>query len=247
MLGYNCRYISLPKRGNAIKENEDNLIIATDIKDSVIKFAVADGATESSFSKEWSCLLVSYFKDYSFDKLHFEQTLKMAAASWQSRVDSISLPWYAELKAEMGAHATFLGITIDRENNLYEAWSIGDCMLFHIRDNKLLQSFPFTRADAFSNTPDLIPSKWQDINKITQKIVSTEGSVMSQDHLILATDAIAAWIFKEIEQAGIPWNVLTALTDEGENTDKFEEWLEQERNTRQIKNDDVTLILINFT
>ncbi len=57
MLKCNFKSITTPKLGNAVDENEDNILEPSKSEilfDTLIKFAISDGATESSFSKEWS-------------------------------------------------------------------------------------------------------------------------------------------------------------------------------------------------
>ncbi len=53
-----------------------------------------------------------------------------------SMANAIELPWYAEQKAETGAFATFLGLTINREESIYNVVAIGDCTLFQIRNDE---------------------------------------------------------------------------------------------------------------
>jgi hypothetical protein len=42
-----------------------------------------------------------------------------------------------------------------------------------------------------------------------------------------------------VESGGRPWEPLTELTDK-----TFPEWVERQRNARALRNDDVTLLLI---
>ncbi|MCG7860445.1 hypothetical protein MD537_25915, partial [Flavihumibacter sediminis] len=95
---------------NTADENEDNLLTPSNADETLLRFAISDGATETSFSKEWSDLLVTYYKDNSFEQDHFGSTLDKASKSWQSIATAIELPWYAQQKAEIGAFAAFLGV-----------------------------------------------------------------------------------------------------------------------------------------
>jgi hypothetical protein len=59
----------------------------------------------------------------------------------------------------------------------------------------------------------------------------------------LMTDALASWFFQEYENGGKPWEII------GENTiDKssFTNWIEQLRENKIIRNDDVTLLVLTI-
>src|SRR5262249_16216027 len=105
-------YICCEKLGNKEIENEDAYLVPTQSEietQTVIKLAVSDGATESSFSKEWADFLVSYFKDHSFENENLSIVLDLARKSWSDKIQNIELPWYAQEKLRYGAHASLLG------------------------------------------------------------------------------------------------------------------------------------------
>jgi hypothetical protein len=241
--------ITTPKLGNTVDENEDNILEPSKSEiqfDTLIRFAISDGATESSFSKEWSDLLVSGYKDQFFDKNHLSITIKKISETWQSIVSNIELPWYAQQKAETGAFATFLGLTINREENTYNAIAIGDCTLFQIRNNELIYSFPILTFEQFDSTPKLISSIPKYQKNLEELAEYTEKEIHPNDLILIATDAIAAWIFKKKEASEKPWQELSTLLNYEDYKTDFTNWLNNKRRENEIKNDDVTLILINF-
>jgi serine/threonine protein phosphatase PrpC len=248
MLQCHITSISLPKLGNLAAENEDNILKPSDseIKSNALaRFAISDGATDASFSKEWSELLVSAYKDKSFDKIHLPETIKTISKTWQSSVDIIKLPWYAQQKAENGAFATFLGLTINREENVFDIVAIGDCTLFQIRNGDLVFSFPVTSVEDFNNTPNLIASNEKYQTDFENKVVYHNGNIRPNDIIILATDALAVWILKQKHRnKKIRKNLIEQFEKHDEKT--FEEWLNKKRATNRIKNDDVTLLMIKF-
>jgi hypothetical protein len=234
----------MPKRGHSDNENEDNFSLPErpGMK-KVIHFAISDGATESSFSKEWSSLLVSEYNINPFGKNNLRETLSKLSQKWHSKIDEKELPWYAQQKAEMGAFATFLGLKIEKERQCFDVIAIGDCCLFLIRGDNLLFSFPASSLKDFSNTPNLLASnlKYQeDLNNIVHDHFSE--ALCPNDILLLATDAIAAWIFKQIEDNKKPWHIL----DKALSKNIFEKWLDSERSGNKMKNDDVTLLIIKI-
>ncbi len=159
MLKCSIKSITRPKFGYSIDENEDNLLVPSESEiesANLVRFAISDGATESSFSKEWSDLLVNSYRDKLFDKDNLPETLKVISETWQSMTTDIELPWYAQQKLEIGAFATFLGLTINREEHTFETVAIGDCTLFQIRNDETFLTFPVTSINEFGNTPNLI-------------------------------------------------------------------------------------------
>lgn len=245
-----CQFksISLPKFGNSADENEDNILEPSKSEietETLVKFAISDGATESSFSKEWSDLLVSVYKDKSFEQAYLPETIKTISETWQSMATAINLPWYAEQKAEKGAFATFLGLTINRETSSFEVIAVGDCTLFQIRNNEIVFSFPVTSVEDFNNTPNLIASNNDYQIDLEKNVIYDSGTIQEKDILLLATDAMAVWILKQKNRSE---KVRKLLIEQFEKQDEqnFEEWLNKQRKTNKIKNDDVTLLMIKF-
>src|SRR5258708_5479570 len=95
----------LPKRGHAPEEYEDAL--AADL--ALGRFALADGASESSFAAAWARLLVEGFVTASGQPWRGLDWLPALRQRWVETVEALSLPWYAEIKREEGAFATLLG------------------------------------------------------------------------------------------------------------------------------------------
>jgi hypothetical protein len=242
-LKYKSHHISVQKSGNSVDENEDALWFPENPGNSKsVNLAIADGATESSFSKEWSSLLVSAYKDKSFDKEHLSETLKDISEEWYSIVNKIVLPWYAQHKVETGAFATFLGLTIYKKENKFEIVAIGDCTLFQIRNEKLVFSFPVSSSKDFGNTPNLFASNPSYQLDLETAVIYCNNLIAPKDIILLATDALAAWIFTQIEANEKPWNQLKAVL----RNKIFEKWLDEQRKTGKMKNDDVTLLIIEF-
>ncbi|MGH7225665.1 MAG: hypothetical protein ACRELF_20805 [Gemmataceae bacterium] len=94
------------KRGNAPDEYEDAFAGNSDKR----RFAVADGASESSFVATWAKLLAEGFVAAAARPWRQLDWLAPARRRWARDVDPRPLPWYAEEKREQGAYATFLGI-----------------------------------------------------------------------------------------------------------------------------------------
>jgi hypothetical protein len=243
------KYISIAKVGNSLNENEDNVLVPSISElnsEPIIKFAISDGATESSFSKEWSDLLVSCYKDKPFDLDNLPLTISAISEAWQSVTSVIELPWYAQEKLENGAFATFLGITLYLEEQTFIAVSIGDCTLFQVRNNELICSFPITSFNDFGNTPSLFATNPKYQTDFDKSVKYLHRETQCGDLLILASDALSMWLFKRLNEGGSPWlSLLTLLKYEDYQTD-FSNWTFNKIQENEMKNDDISVILINI-
>ncbi|MCS6955872.1 MAG: hypothetical protein NZM44_05910 [Candidatus Calescibacterium sp.] len=250
MLKCSYYHISIPKIGNCFEENEDNLLIPSksDIEnESVIKFAISDGATESSFAKEWSDLLVCCYKDKPFDLDNLNSTIQTISEMWYSRISTIELPWYAQEKVVQGAFAAFLGLTINFIENTFEAISIGDCNLFQIRENKLFCSFPLSNPEEFGNTPALFASNMKYQTNLEETVKYLQGNIKQKDIFILSTDSLAVWLLKEMQNNRKPWKRLFNLLRENKKKeDVFTKWIRGKVEKRIIRNDDISVIIVEI-
>lgn len=246
MLKYSSKSHSVSKLGNSAEENEDNILEASqaDIKAStLIKFAIADGATESPFSKEWSDLLVSAYKERSFERACILETLKVVSTQWQSMIITENLPWYAQQKVETGSFATFIGLTINTEEDSFDAIAVGDCSLFQIRNNELILSFPISNVSDFNNTPNLIGSNEKYRTHIESQVKHHKGHIEPNDFILLTSDALAVWILEQRSQNNkIGKSIVKSFRNFNETT--FKKWLSVKRGNNQIRNDDVSILII---
>lgn len=242
---------SVPKRGNTPDENEDAYLaplLGAVNKDYSIKFAVADGATESAFSKEWADLLVTYYKDNPFKNDCIQSVLSKATSSWQERIGSIELPWYAQEKLRYGAFSSFLGVEFNLAEACFNAVAIGDSNLFRVRDDQCY-AFPIRNSIAFNSTPLLVSTKSFADESFVSNFKFESGDIITGDTFILATDALSAWILAESEKNNSPWNSIVNLTPPspcGYSVEDFIFWIRNLRDGKMMKNDDTTLIVIKF-
>ena len=93
------------------------------------RFAIADGASESSFARTWADLLVQGFTGHTGP---WSRWLPAARQSWLDKFQASEFSWYAEEKFLQGAYATFLGVSIHEANHRWRAVAIGDSCLFHV-------------------------------------------------------------------------------------------------------------------
>ena len=234
----------LAKRGNSPEEYED--AFAADA--SLAKFAVADGATESGFAKQWARLLVQQFVETSAcAPQQWVRSLPAIQQQWLAEVSGHELPWYAEAKVNQGAFATFLGLSLSRRRRgryRWQAVAVGDSCVFHTNGKRLIHSFPVPHSDEFGNTPWLVGSRTP-LEKLTEeRLVWERGAARRGDRFWLMTDALAQWFLLEYETGQVPWEELDGILAREDASAEFAAWIEDLRDAKRLHNDDVTLLAI---
>jgi hypothetical protein len=243
--GLHFRTFWLPKRGHSALEYED--AAAGDVPRR--RFAIADGASESSFAAVWARLLVEDFVHSELaHPVRWEDWLPSLQQRWAAEVGARELPWYAEVKVQQGAFATFLGVGLcEVENQLrWHGVAVGDSCLFHVREGRLLQVFPALRADDFDNSPWLIGSRSTSTGMLMPGEKRGQGDCQAGDRLWLMTDALAQWFLRQVEANGRPWEELEALLAHPEPDAAFPVWIAFQRTTQSLRNDDVTLLAVGL-
>jgi hypothetical protein len=235
------------KRGNAPAEYED--AFAGDA--TTARFAVADGASESSFVATWAKLLVEGFVDAEGKPWRELDWLAPLRQRWATDVDGRPLPWYAEEKREQGAYATLLGLAFRKARtksgaNVWRALAVGDSCLFRLRGGKLRQSFPLNRSSDFGNQPALLGSRGRSADT-PQNVRRARGQWRAGERFLLMTDALAEWMLRQSEQDKQSVGDIDRLLAESNPQEAFAGWVEEQRDQRGLRNDDVTLVIIDLT
>jgi hypothetical protein len=249
---------ALPKSGNSPEEYEDAFYPEWQgerVLDRV-RVAVTDGATEGSFSRVWARMLAESF--HASSSLRFEDTFQHALRKWEHWVPRYlrhrhesgrPIMWFEEAKLERGAFATFIGLRLrtrgrDRSGGHWGAIALGDSCLFQTRADALVRAFPIERAEAFDNTPPLVPSRPDDVDAVIACSQTGRGDWRSGDSFYLATDALSGWFLSAYEAGHKPWRPLSDLDTEA--IASFPDWVDQRRVKDQMRNDDVTLVRIDI-
>lgn len=201
-----------------------------------LRYAVADGATETSFSGSWADLLAKGFAQGRTRSI--TRWLEVARQSWQAQVAGLVLPWYAQAKAEEGAFAAFIGLEL-QESGDWHAMAAGDCCLFHYRHGELQASFPIAMSSEFNSRPTLIGSRAQGNLRDDAILHWSSGSWRPGDRFLLSSDAFAHWVLCSHERGEMPLDMLQEALFE---TAGFEHWVERLRAQGLQRNDDVTLL-----
>ncbi|QVL34390.1 hypothetical protein KIH39_10930 [Telmatocola sphagniphila] len=237
---------SQPKKGHSLAEYEDSA--AADL--SVCRFAIADGASESSYSGEWANKLTFGFIENSLLQAPngWADWLPPLQKLWANSVPASpeNISWFAEEKLHDGAFATFLGLefTLLPNERTYQAIAVGDSCLFHVRDDKLVKAFPLQAASEFSSRPALLSSKPRSAGK-TPMEKRLLANFLPGDIFYLMTDALACWFLTELESGKKPWLDLNDIRSLPTPEMFFETWVTTQRESAALKNDDITLLVID--
>ena len=242
---FDARALWAPKRGNTEAQWEDGY--AFDPPAGVI--AVADGAGSGIFSKLWADLLLESYlaRPVALDNPDaVGPWINERRNAWATRVDYPRQRWSVQLRLDQtcGA-ATFLGLAIGagpegpEDATPWEAGAVGDVCLFHVREGRLVDSFPIARAADFSATPSIFQSKAM---RSMPSGVVRRGAILPGDLLVVATDALAQSLLTEIE-AGVPpdWGRFWDI-----DQDLWRIEIEALRDRGAIVNDDCTLVLVRL-
>ena len=230
-------------------------------------FAVADGATESSFADLWAAGLVQGFIESAPDLARLSSSalelwMEPIQRRWREQIRWDKLPWYAEEKARQGAFAALVGLEFfeqpprpasfwsrwfgarpdERPRAAWRAMAVGDSCLFLIRGGRMLRSFPIETARGFSPRPLLLSSLAERNRDCVRKPEVAAGECEPADLFLLATDALSCWILRQCEAGQRPWERLCAVGSQ----EDFEGLVAQLRQAEGMKNDDTTLMTLRW-
>jgi hypothetical protein len=225
-----------PKAGCTAAEYED----ATAWSRRGGRYAVADGASASAFARLWAQLLVRAYVAGHIAADSIEHDLQPIQASWAELVGQRPLAWYASEQARRGAFAALAGLSLHADGS-WSALAVGDCCVFHVRDDSLLNAFPLADASAFDNRPMLLSSRADANARLRQAgaIMSTVGTWAAGDTFLLMSDALAAAFLGRVEHNGCP--PLANLSFE-RSPSGFRRWVRAMRTDQLLRNDDVSLL-----
>lgn len=248
---YAIRAFSVPKYGHNDDENED--AVAYDAARGW--FAVADGATEASYSREWAQLLARSFAPSTHtterlvDRLmhwfspmkRFDLALQVVQKHWHDRVpwDRLeSRGWLFAEKARQGAFATFLSVKVAGAR--WSAVGVGDCNLFVVNIAGTVRlSVPAQTSAEFGTSPSLVPSiPGPAVERALKTVWRKAGKWTKEERLVICTDAMAAYLLHTNQDGPQVWNALLAVR----TADEFAAWVARARE-EGMRNDDSTVAI----
>jgi hypothetical protein len=241
-----------PKAGNQESEYEDACCPERPLiseKDSTFRFALGDGATETSFAGVWATQLVRAFCKGKLEGDEFSLSLRLLRERWLKFASRKPMPWYTEEKVRSGAFAAMVGLVLNdscepEEDGNWRALAIGDSCVFQLRKRKLVASFPIQSSDQFNSSPVLLGSRSVQGQGDAQGILTMCGMWRKGDTFYLMSDAISCWFLTQVENGRVPSRELQDLTPG--KSGNFLSWLATLRDHKAIRNDDVTVLRIEI-
>jgi hypothetical protein len=269
--GLYITHLVAPKHGSTEGECEDAVCVLPvrsydELVNGPVTASVCDGATESVLAKDWARLLAAESARWAMERAEFftsgpayEEFAAAAVERWDPWLEDYTrgraeegrpLKWYEQAKLVEGAYATMLAVRIapgpgsPTETWPWQAAALGDSCLFHIRDDKLLRSFPVERAEEFGTVPDLFSSRNRDTGLIAARTRFAAGVCEPGDRLLLMSDALSAWYLA----APDPVHAFHQLLEFGGPHDAadFSSWLNALRSQQVLRNDDVAVVRIDI-
>jgi hypothetical protein len=224
--------------------------------EDTFRAAIADGATESTWAKSWAEHLVQAYVQGHFSSPGEVYDKRIHEAWYQQQRNQInkrptSDQWYLEEGLRWGAHATFLGVEFSHQGGEWccRANAVGDCCLFHIRGDGLSRAFPLDDPGAFNSSPVLIstrqsvcPDQGDPHNNPSSDRSPIEITCQEGDEFWLMTDALACWFLRV--QKSEP--EIISQIQKISNFDEFEKRIQEEQGRKNLRNDDVTLMIIRI-
>ena len=200
--------------------------------------AVADGATFASQSRLWARGLASDFvqRRPGMEPPAIQRWAAELAESFAGHVDEHRTDsWWGDVTMQRGAAAALVGVQFDLSDDRlpWSAIAIGDCCLFHFTATGPALSFPLTTVGEFGSRPDLVTStETLGLDQIHVAI----GTASPGDLLVLASDAIATWIVRSLDDPTLP-RLLAGI-----RSDNFGSLVERLRTENLMPDDDVVLL-----
>ena len=210
-----------------------------------LRVAIADGASTASGSGLWGEHLVDASVGSASKWRKGAYRAKLLARlrqRWQYEACAAlpqPVPWFAEAALNRGAYSTLMKVWI--RGNTWEAEGWGDSCLFHLRLGHPVRVLPDLEIDDFSQNPFLLASVPGHDEDLATEMIFGKGNLERGDILLLATDALACWLLTTQAWSENLREMTAIRSDES-----FAAWVDDLRRNRGLKNDDTTMVLVEF-
>ncbi len=214
--------------------------------------AIADGVSASLFAGRWADVLVRAAVDQPpsvADPAAVGAWLATCREQWSRPIEPDALPWHQRLKLADGAAATLLWVQLaaddpantagDRTYRL-SAHAIGDSCLLHVAGDRIAGRFHWPRAASLAPRPRR--SRRADRREALPSFESVSLVCRAGDFVLLATDAVAAWLLGRSEQDDLPdWEACWNMPEPD-----WRQWIARLRDEQQMRYDDATLVMLRL-
>jgi hypothetical protein len=208
-------------------------------------FAISDGVSQSEFPGEFARSLVRvYTARKPATAEEFNQVLSEAQREWEGetseRIAAAKGNWYAR-NTNWVADATFIGARLEGtgKRQRLKLVGLGDSNLFVVRDGTIVKAWPQERAEQFGKKTKALRSNAAPSGKVPTATVPVQPG----DEVFMATDALSAWILKEVEAGRDPFPLIREIKTQKQLNDFVEKARDQLIPGRsQMTEDDTTLL-----
>lgn len=231
----------VPKEPAFPDDMEDMVVIAADD----CKVVISDGASESFDSRTWARLLASSFIERFDLNTHW---LDSVIAEYVVCFDFAALSWSKQAAFARGSFATLLAVRDANDDDTVTVISVGDSLAVFLDGDQLLESFRYTHVEDFQQHPALLCSNTlsntflssaEELNRL-QTTWCLKGR--SNPVILCMTDALGEWALRHHQDGNPKWETLAKIRDVTE----LEGLVLQERATKNLRVDDVTLVTLAF-
>jgi hypothetical protein len=221
--------------------NEDTYCLR--LNEEKPRAAVFDGASESFAARKWSRYLSNEWgKTPTLDWSWVERAQKRYARN----ISTLQLSWAQEAAMQRGSYSTIAYVQFEKDWLFFSA--VGDSNIFLISNDEIRFSYPYVKESQFTSAPNALSSNPLDLRRNRENLLLGLDRIryrsMETRHVILATDAVSAWLLNEdnnLRSARLK-SILrcSSLFD-------FKSLIVQERKTHAMKMDDSTLVILEVT
>lgn len=252
-------------KSNDIAENCED---ACAISDDETRFALCDGVSASTFARPWARLLAQQWVTQPLSALDAETLDTWLEEPRRRWLDWVNTTWFPKINERnrsmgrleftqadvkkfitQGAAATFLGLTIDKARWTWSAIAVGDTCLFHFFHTDggawTYKGFPLKQSSDFTDGPASIITRPHSAALTASHLVPLVGTYKAGDIFVMATDALAMWLFRQLEQKRPESTTALLGQIEQETKEMFANRVDQERANKRLTDDDTTLIIIH--
>lgn len=241
---FDGRLLRLAKDAEFPEENQD--AVSTDASRG--RAAIADGVASSLFAGAWARTLVeaaTYDPPNLDDPEALARWLVLRREAWAAQVRLDRLAWHQKPKLREGAFSTLLWLQLAAGDHAdayrLQAWAIGDTCLFLVRAGQLVRSFPIQEVEQFETSPLAIGSIDRNHDRLLE-FQRMQADCRTGDWLVLATDAMAAWVLRACQSGRPPhWDEFWEMGE-----DPWRERIGALRAERELRYDDTTLLMLRI-
>ena len=176
------------------------------------------------------------------------QWIDEIAKKYNKVYENGNLSWSKQAAFERGSFATLLGIRYSVARDIVEITSIGDSLIVLLNGSQYVKAFPYAKSQDFFQHPVLLSTKTEKNSFLNNTFFYKEHrtrwnlSEYSNPILLIMTDALGQWALNNHEIETPKWIELTNIED----MTSLIQLVSREWKNKNLRNDDITLIQVNF-